>query len=110
MAPMASFDGRYVGPLSVEDAPEAMRQLKAGETVLPGRGLGDPGYRLPDAGAAAGGRARAAEVQPAGGAWPDTADVDPPPAEGPPPHRPTRRRAARSRDQFEPRADEEERE
>src|ERR671925_86279 len=47
MAPMASFDGRYVGPMSVDDAPEAIRQLKAGETVLPGRGLEDPGYTIP---------------------------------------------------------------
>src|SRR3954468_5985031 len=30
MAPMASFDGRYVGPMSVDDAPEVVRQLAAG--------------------------------------------------------------------------------
>ena len=47
MAPMASFDGRYVGPMSVEDAPEAIRQLKNGETVLPGRGLEDAGFGCP---------------------------------------------------------------
>ena len=28
------------------------------------------------------------KAEPAGGAWPDTADVDPPPAKGPAPHRP----------------------
>ena len=39
MAPMASVDGRYVGPLSTDDASEFVRQVKAGETVLPGRGL-----------------------------------------------------------------------
>jgi NADH-quinone oxidoreductase subunit E len=41
MAPMASVDGRFVGPMSVDDAAEFVRQVKAGETVLPGRGLGD---------------------------------------------------------------------
>ena len=39
IAPMASVDGRYVGPLSVEDAPEVIRQVKAGETVLPDKNL-----------------------------------------------------------------------
>jgi NADH:ubiquinone oxidoreductase subunit E len=88
MAPMASFDGRSVGPMSVEDAPEVMRQLAAGETVLPGRGLGDGDFRLPDPAPQPEGEPEQPKVVPAGGAWPDTADVDPPPAEGPPPHRP----------------------
>ncbi len=87
MAPMASFDGRYVGPLSVEDAPEAIRQLKAGETVMPGRGLEDPGYRVPTPAPQPDEEPEHPKSEPAGGAWPDTADVDPPPAEGPPPHR-----------------------
>jgi len=47
MAPMASVDGRYVGPLTREDVPELVLQIKEGREVLPGRGLGDPGYRLP---------------------------------------------------------------
>jgi NADH:ubiquinone oxidoreductase subunit E len=47
MAPMASVDGRYVGPLSREDAPELVLQIKEGRDVLPGRGLGDPDYKLP---------------------------------------------------------------
>jgi NADH:ubiquinone oxidoreductase subunit E len=47
MAPMASVDGRYVGPLSREDAPELVLQIKEGREVLPGRGLGDPDYKLP---------------------------------------------------------------
>jgi NADH:ubiquinone oxidoreductase subunit E len=88
MAPMASFDGRYVGPISVEDAPEVVRQLAAGETVLPGRGLGDGDFRLPDPAPQTEGETDHPKFEPAGGAWPDTADVDPPPAEGPPPHRP----------------------
>jgi NADH-quinone oxidoreductase subunit E len=87
MAPMASVDGRYVGPLSVEDAPEVVRQLKAGETVLPGRGLEDPGYAIPVQAQQSDGTAGPPKFEPAGGAWPATADVDPPPAEGPPPHR-----------------------
>jgi NADH:ubiquinone oxidoreductase subunit E len=47
MAPMASVDGRYVGPLTREDAPELVLQVKEGREVLPGRGLGDPEYKLP---------------------------------------------------------------
>jgi NADH-quinone oxidoreductase subunit E len=88
MAPMASFDGRYVGPMSVEDAPEVVRQLKSGETVLPGRGLEDPDFSLPTPAPQAEGAPEHPKFEPAGGAWPDTADVEPPPAEGPPPHRP----------------------
>jgi NADH-quinone oxidoreductase subunit E len=88
MAPMASFDGRYVGPMSVEDAPEVVRQLKAGETVLPGRGLGDDAFSLPTPAPQTEGEPEHPTFDPAGGAWPETADVDPPPAEGPPPHRP----------------------
>jgi len=87
MAPMASFDGRYVGPMSVDDAPEVIRQLKNGETVLPGRGLEDAGFRLPHPAPQPDGRPDRPKFEPAGGAWPETADVEPPPAEGPPPHR-----------------------
>jgi len=47
MAPMASMDGRYVGPLDVSDAPELVAAVKEGRTVLPGRGLEDSDYRLP---------------------------------------------------------------
>jgi NADH:ubiquinone oxidoreductase subunit E len=47
MAPMASIDGRYVGPLEPGDAGEIVESIRAGRTPLPGRGLGDPEYRLP---------------------------------------------------------------
>ena len=47
MAPMASVDGRFVGPLSTDDASELVLQVKEGREVLPGRGLGDEGYKLP---------------------------------------------------------------
>ena len=47
MAPMASVDGRYVGPLDDSDAPELVSALKEGRPVLPGRGLEDSDYRLP---------------------------------------------------------------
>jgi NADH-quinone oxidoreductase subunit E len=47
MAPMASVDGRYVGPLEPDDAGEIVDALRAGRPPLPGRGLGDPEYRLP---------------------------------------------------------------
>jgi NADH-quinone oxidoreductase subunit E len=42
MAPMASIDGRYVGPLSTDDAHELVAALKDGRQPFPGRGLGDP--------------------------------------------------------------------
>jgi NADH-quinone oxidoreductase subunit E len=41
IAPMASIDGRYVGPLSEDDAPELVAALKENRDVLPGRGLTD---------------------------------------------------------------------
>jgi NADH:ubiquinone oxidoreductase subunit E len=47
MAPMASVDGRYVGPLAVDDAAEIVAALKEDRDVLPGRGLSDSGYELP---------------------------------------------------------------
>ena len=43
MAPMASVDGRYVGPLQPGDAEQIVEALRRGETPLPGRGLGDEG-------------------------------------------------------------------
>lgn len=50
MAPMASVDGRYVGPLSTEDAADIVAALKENREVLPGRSLSDKGYALPWAG------------------------------------------------------------
>ena len=47
MAPMASVDGRYVGPLDTSDAAELVSALREGREVLPGRGLEDSDYRLP---------------------------------------------------------------
>jgi NADH-quinone oxidoreductase subunit E len=47
MAPMASVDGRYVGPLDVDDAPELVSAVKDERVPLPGRGLSDPDFRLP---------------------------------------------------------------
>jgi len=47
MAPMASVDGRFVGPLEEGDAHELVAAVKEKRDVLPGRGLGDPGYQLP---------------------------------------------------------------
>ncbi|HEY1359257.1 MAG TPA: NAD(P)H-dependent oxidoreductase subunit E [Thermoleophilaceae bacterium] len=47
MAPMASIDGRYVGPLSEDDAPEIVAALREKREVLPGRSLEDKGYKLP---------------------------------------------------------------
>ena len=49
MAPMASVDGRYVGPLSVGRAAASSSAPGEGRprAVLPGRGLGDPGSGCP---------------------------------------------------------------
>ena len=47
MAPMASVDGRYIGPLDPSDAPEVIAAVKEGRKPLPGRGLEDDDFRLP---------------------------------------------------------------
>src|SRR5919198_6710368 len=47
MAPMASIDGRYVGPLSEDDAEELVAAMRENRRVLPGRSLEDQGYKLP---------------------------------------------------------------
>lgn len=47
MAPMASVDGRYVGPLDTSDAQELVAAIRQNRTPLPGRGLEDSDYRLP---------------------------------------------------------------
>ncbi len=41
MAPMASIDGRYVGPLATTEAAELVTAVKEGRDPFPGRGLGD---------------------------------------------------------------------
>jgi len=48
MAPMASVDGRYVGPLDTSDAPAIVRALREGRVPLPGRGLEDSDFRIPE--------------------------------------------------------------
>jgi NADH-quinone oxidoreductase subunit E len=85
MAPMASIDGRYVGPLDESDAAELVSALKDGREALPGRGLSDPGYRLPWATDRPGPGAEPS-AHPAGGSYADGELLDVPPAEGPPPH------------------------
>jgi NADH-quinone oxidoreductase subunit E len=87
MAPMASVDGRFVGPLTTADAPEVIRQIKNGETVLPGRGLEDPGFAIPDPLPPTEGEPAHPKAEAAGGAWPEGEGQEPPPAGGPPPRR-----------------------
>jgi NADH-quinone oxidoreductase subunit E len=74
MAPMASANGRYVGPIDESDAPEIVRAMKERREVLPGRGLPDPGYRLPwEEGGAAPERPlppKHPDIHPAGGTLP----------------------------------------
>jgi NADH-quinone oxidoreductase subunit E len=85
MAPMASIDGRYVGPLAEEDAADLVSALIEGRQALPGRGLSDHGYRLPweDGGAAPDrpGPPEEPDVHPAGGTWKDAELLDVPPAQ-----------------------------
>lgn len=47
MAPMASVDGRYVGPLDPSDAPEIAAAIREGRKPLVGRGLEDIDERAP---------------------------------------------------------------
>jgi NADH-quinone oxidoreductase subunit E len=44
MQPMASVDGRYIGPLDPSDAPEIVAAVSEGRKPLPGRGLEDEDY------------------------------------------------------------------
>ena len=81
MAPMASIEGRYVGPLDESDAVEIVRALKDGHEVLPGRGLPDPGFALPAASEQEPGPSEEPDVHPAGGTWADAEILDVPPAE-----------------------------
>ena len=41
IAPMASVNGTYVGPLSVEDIPQLLDDIRAGRPVLPDKQLAD---------------------------------------------------------------------
>jgi NADH-quinone oxidoreductase subunit E len=74
MAPMASVDGRYVGPLDVSDAPELIKACKEGRSVLPGRGLEDSDYRVP--GPEGSGAPAHPDVDPAGGTVDDPQDEE----------------------------------
>jgi NADH-quinone oxidoreductase subunit E len=49
MAPMASVDGRFIGPLDESDAEEIVAAIREGRKPLPGRGLEDEDYRVPAA-------------------------------------------------------------
>jgi NADH-quinone oxidoreductase subunit E len=87
MAPMASVDGRYVGPLDDSDAPELVAAVKEGRRVLPGRGLEDADYRLPwdeeaQPAQSAGPEASAEDERPAG--LPDTEEPPAHPSVSPP--------------------------
>jgi NADH-quinone oxidoreductase subunit E len=81
MAPMASVDGRYVGPLDVSDAPELIKACKEGRSVLPGRGLEDSDYRVPGPesrvpGPEGSGGPAHPDVDPAGGTVDDPQDEE----------------------------------
>jgi NADH-quinone oxidoreductase subunit E len=52
IAPMASVDGVYVGPIDLDEVPELVEQIKAGEPVLPAKQLAvrptvDPNAGIP---------------------------------------------------------------
>jgi NADH-quinone oxidoreductase subunit E len=70
IAPMASVDGEYVGPLTTEDAGQIMEDLAAGREVLPDKQLR---YRkCADPGVAEG----AEEFSPPSGPRADTAGLE----------------------------------
>jgi NADH-quinone oxidoreductase subunit E len=71
MAPMASVQGRYVGPLTSDDAAELVAAVKEGREVLLGRGLPDPGYRIRTPVPEEAGPPEEPDVHPAGGTWKD---------------------------------------
>jgi NADH-quinone oxidoreductase subunit E len=50
IAPMASVDGAYVGPLSVEDVPALLDDVRAGRPVLPDKQLAKRACADPEAG------------------------------------------------------------
>ncbi|HYP49230.1 MAG TPA: NAD(P)H-dependent oxidoreductase subunit E [Thermoleophilaceae bacterium] len=75
MAPMASIDGRFVGPLSVADAPGLVSEIKEGRVALPGRSLEDPGYRVPAGTGTGEGPAEHPDVAPAGGTVKEAEEV-----------------------------------
>jgi (2Fe-2S) ferredoxin len=79
MAPMASVDGRYVGPLDESDATELVTAVKEGREVLPGRGLADPGYQVPPSPHQPPGPPEEPDVHPAGGTWKEAELLDVPP-------------------------------
>ena len=39
IAPMASVNGEYVGPIALDEVPELVRQVRAGEEPLPAKQL-----------------------------------------------------------------------
>jgi NADH:ubiquinone oxidoreductase subunit E len=111
MAPMASVDGRYVGPLDESDAAELVAALKDGREPLPGRGLADPSYRLPWQGGTGPperpGPPDEPDVSPAGGTWKDAEALDVPAGgetqEGrPPPPEPLEPGASQAGEQIDP--------
>ncbi|HEV2075841.1 MAG TPA: NAD(P)H-dependent oxidoreductase subunit E, partial [Thermoleophilaceae bacterium] len=80
MAPMASVDGRYIGPLDPSDAPEVARAIRAGEKPLPGRGLEAideaPGMAETGGGRGEGGARRGETVDDTGRSAPDAGGGD----------------------------------
>jgi NADH-quinone oxidoreductase subunit E len=82
MAPMASVDGRYVGPIHESDVPDFVAAVKEGREVMPGRGLPDPAYSVPASPRQEPGPPEEPDVHPAGGTWKEAELLDVPPAEG----------------------------
>ncbi|MGN6188067.1 MAG: NADH-quinone oxidoreductase subunit NuoE family protein [Conexibacter sp.] len=66
IAPMASVNGAYVGPLELSDAETIVAQLRAGEEILPDKQL--LRRKVADPRAVGGGDATSAPVESAGGA------------------------------------------
>ncbi|MGA9860284.1 MAG: NAD(P)H-dependent oxidoreductase subunit E [Solirubrobacteraceae bacterium] len=81
IAPMASVNGEYIGPLSTEDAPQIVEDLRTGRPVLAAKQLRyrrsvDPGVGGDDAGAAAFGEPEHADRADTAGIGPAEAQTD----------------------------------
>jgi NADH-quinone oxidoreductase subunit E len=66
IAPMASIDGAYVGPLTLEDVPQLLDDIRAGREVLPEKQLAKRACADPGGAAGAGGSQQGAAPDPGG--------------------------------------------
>jgi NADH-quinone oxidoreductase subunit E len=79
IAPMASVDGVYVGPIELDEVPELVEQIRAGEPVLPAKQLARRRSADPGAASATPGPPLAAGAPMEGDAHGPSAPIEQPP-------------------------------